>query len=89
MFEWNEIVTPIEGNIKLSKGETKSLVSATLFKQIIGSLRFMCNSRPNFNFRAVKRIIRYLKETSATELEAYSNSDWSGDLVERKTTSGY
>ncbi|RDX98796.1 hypothetical protein CR513_18244, partial [Mucuna pruriens] len=86
---------------------------------IIGSLRFLCNNRPDISYgigllsrfmdnpqaphmTAAKHILRYLKGTSDIGLlfpigndqnrsciEAYSNSYWFDDKVERKSTSGY
>ena len=50
------------------------------------------------HWQAVKRILRYLKGTldyslqyqgSDMSLVGYSDADWSGDLDERKSTSGY
>jgi len=49
--------------------------------------------------RAAKRVLRYLKDTSdfgityksGTELklDGYSNTDWAGDPIDRKSTAGY
>lgn len=118
MQNCNEEATPVEVNVKLTKGELEKSVDGTLFKQMVGTLRFLCNSRPDIAFAvglvsrfmsdpkvshmiAVKRILRYLKCTQnagllfpkgpgqCAELEAYSDSDWSGDKVDRKSTSGY
>ncbi|KAJ9554165.1 hypothetical protein OSB04_018210 [Centaurea solstitialis] len=60
--------------------------------------RFM-SSPTESHWSAAKRILRYLKGTSefgifysskvTTDLEAYSDSDYAGDLDDRKSTSGY
>ncbi|XP_071933045.1 secreted RxLR effector protein 161-like [Coffea arabica] len=60
--------------------------------------RFMDNPK-ELHFQAVKRIIRYLKETSeyglfyqrnrGRELVGYTNSDYASDVEDRKSTSGY
>jgi hypothetical protein len=51
-----------------------------------------------FHWKAVKRILRYLKGTADYSLcfqgenlqpMGYANADWGGDLDERKSTSGY
>ncbi|XP_017441208.1 secreted RxLR effector protein 161-like [Vigna angularis] len=106
-------------NLKLSSQEKESKVDATLFKQLVGSLRYMCNSRPNISFgvrlvsrfmhdprqshpAAAKHILCYLKGTTNYDLlfpkkfdsmsgvlEAWCDSDWSGDQVDRKSTYGY
>jgi hypothetical protein len=50
------------------------------------------------HWMAVKRILRYLKQTEkigiwcnpkSTELEGYSDADWAGDLDNRRSTTGY
>ena len=51
------------------------------------------------HWTAIKRILRYLKATTSfgllylasetEELHGYSDSDWAGDLDDRKSTSGY
>lgn len=50
------------------------------------------------HFAGVKRILRFLKGTlsrdltftpNSFDLQAYSNSNWAGDSVDRKSTSGY
>ncbi|XP_047171995.1 secreted RxLR effector protein 161-like [Vigna umbellata] len=38
--------------MKLIKDETKEDVEETMFKQIVGSLCFLCNSRPDLSFSA-------------------------------------
>ncbi|PNX87495.1 hypothetical protein L195_g043584, partial [Trifolium pratense] len=47
MENCNEVETPMEANLKLSKSEDEQAVDATLFKQVVGSLRFICNTRPD------------------------------------------
>ncbi|XP_028117849.1 uncharacterized protein LOC114315431 [Camellia sinensis] len=50
------------------------------------------------HFAGVKRLLRYLKGTlsqsltytpNSFALQAYSNSNWAGDSIDRKSTSGY
>lgn len=119
MVNCNAAASPIEVNLKLTSDEDGEIVDETLFKQIIGSLRYICNSRPDLSFcvglisrfmgkprkthmMAVKRILRYVQGTtdygvmfpigrlkSELELIGYTDSDYCGDLVERKSTSGY
>ena len=87
-----------------------------MFRQIVGSLRYLCNSRPYICYSvseiskfmhdprkphliAAKRILRYVKGTmeygllfpngaksEVNELIGYSNSDWCGDLTDRKSS---
>ena len=119
MENCNIVTVPVMPNLKLTEELDEKPVDATLFKQIIGSLRFLCNSRLDISYgvgllsrfmgnpraphmTAAKHILRYLKGTSdfgllfpigndqnRSYIEAYSDSDWCSDKVERKSTSGY
>jgi len=115
----NEAAVPVLLKLKLTEEKKAQVVDGTLYKQIVGSLRFLCTSRPDLSFgvglisrfmhdprtphmAAAKHILRYLKSTTdwgiffpkADEqnevvLEAFSDSDWCGDKVERRSTYGY
>ncbi|GAU44851.1 hypothetical protein TSUD_112250 [Trifolium subterraneum] len=72
MVNCNTTITPIETGSKLSKISTDELVDATLYKQIIGSLRYLCNTRPDIShsvglvsrfMEQPRRIMRYIKGT--------------------------
>ena len=54
MLECKSMKIPMETNLKL-------LVDATLYKQIIGSLMYMTNTRPDICF-VVNTLIQYLVE---------------------------
>lgn len=54
-------MTPTEAGLKLSKAKEEKQVNATLFKQIVGSLRFLCNNKPNICY--VVGIISRFKES--------------------------
>lgn len=45
MSNCNATVTPLEIEAKLRKETNDEFVSATMYKQIIGSLRYLCNTR--------------------------------------------
>ncbi|GAU42828.1 hypothetical protein TSUD_185870 [Trifolium subterraneum] len=94
-------------------------VDSTMFRKMVGSLRYACNSRPDICYSvsviskfmhdpkkphliAAKRILRYLIGTQdygllfpcgtsneGCTLVGYSDSDWCGDITDRKSTSGY
>ena len=113
------MTTPSEVNIKLRRDDEGD-VNASLFKQLGGSLRFLCNSRPDISYgvglinkfmsapkkshlAAAKRILRYLQGTTDSailfprqkmvgkelELIGFTDSDYSGDSDDRKSTYGY
>jgi len=58
-----------------------------------------CAKPTREHWTAIKRILRYLKETSnlgltyrgetACDVRGYSDADWGGDIGDRKSTSGY
>ena len=55
--------------VKLLMNKEEELVDPTLFKQIVGSLRYLCNSRPNIAY-AVGIISRFMSEPRASHLLA-------------------
>ncbi|WVZ96521.1 LOW QUALITY PROTEIN: hypothetical protein U9M48_042151 [Paspalum notatum var. saurae] len=115
MDDCKPIYTPMATNTKLNINESGIRVYQTLYRSMIGSLLYLCASRPDIMFSvclcarfqadpreshlsAVKRILRYLKHTPSIglwypkgarlELLGYSDSDYAGCRVERKSTSG-
>lgn len=50
MLNCNATVTPAESGQKLEEDNDEEKVDATLYKQMIGSLRYLCNGRPDINF---------------------------------------
>ncbi|XP_017426846.1 uncharacterized mitochondrial protein AtMg00810-like [Vigna angularis] len=56
--------TPAEMNLKLATSEGEAPTNETLFRQIVGSLRFICQSRPEITYSValVSRIIRSPKQ---------------------------
>ena len=119
MANCNPAITPMETGLKLSRESPGELVDATLYKQIIGSLRYLCNTRPDISHSvgllsrfmeqprschllAVKRILRFIRGTTdhgvlmpseknlkKIEVLGYSDSDWGGDVDDKKSTAGY
>jgi hypothetical protein len=84
-----------DGHVDLNKG-CKS-VDQKAYRSMIGSLLYLCASRPDIML-SVKRIPRYLVATpcfriwypkgSTFDLNGYSDSDYAGCKVDRKSTSG-
>ncbi|XP_019424538.1 PREDICTED: uncharacterized protein LOC109333463 [Lupinus angustifolius] len=122
LLNCNPADTPVEANLKLGVCDEEAKVDCTMFRQLVGCLRFLCHSRPEISFGvglvsrymssprhshliAAKRILRYLKGTldhgvmfpykkfetkqNVLHLEAYTDSDWCGDQVDRRSTMGY
>jgi hypothetical protein len=107
----------MEPRLKLFKNKEGTAVEATAYRSIIGSLRYIVNTRPDLaysvgvvsrymeapskeHWTAVKRILRYLKGTKnygckyergnkiKPILIGFSDSDFAGDLEDRKSTTG-
>lgn len=107
----------MEQRIKLATAKKGTERDVTKYRSIIGSLRYLVNTRPDLSFavglvsrfmeapnkehwNAVKRIVRYIAGTldygvklkkggvNGLSLLGYTDSDCSGDLVHRKSTSG-
>jgi hypothetical protein len=113
----NPCHVPMENRLKLSKNYKTPPVDKTKYRSVIGSLRYLVNTRPDIaysvgivsrymenpkasHWAVVKQILRYLAgtvgygcvykklNTSNTVLTGYSDSDLTGDIDDRKSTSG-
>ncbi|GKC36178.1 hypothetical protein Tco_1048562 [Tanacetum coccineum] len=89
--------TPIESNKPLVNDEDGVEVDVHEYRSMIGSLMFQVTPKAS-HLHAVKRIFRYLKHQPKLglwyprdppfELEAFSNSDYAGASLDRKSTTG-
>ena len=109
------MATPMDSNLKLLADDSLELVVVTHYRQIIGSLMYLTNTRPNICFAvntlsqhlvqprpvhlvATKHVMRYLKGTidfglyydgsHEYRLYGYTDADWVGSILDRKSTSG-
>ncbi|RVW33212.1 Retrovirus-related Pol polyprotein from transposon RE1 [Vitis vinifera] len=90
----NSVITPSEVGLKLSKSGAGKRVDSTLYKQIVGSLMYLTSTRPDI-MHAVNLISRYMENPTEVHLLAakrifryLKDSDYAGDLDDRKSTSG-
>ena len=61
MVECNLAATPNEAGLVLEREGKEDKVDETEFKQIVGSLRYLCHSRPDLEF-VVGLVSRYTKD---------------------------
>ncbi|XP_019416448.1 PREDICTED: uncharacterized protein LOC109327748 [Lupinus angustifolius] len=50
LLKCNSADTPVEANLKLGACEEEAKVDGTVFRQLVGCLRFLCHSRPEISF---------------------------------------
>jgi hypothetical protein len=105
---------PMMTNLKLLSDSSSDLLDPTMYRQLIGSLMYLVNTRPNICFvgntlsqymvepkhvhwMEAKHVLRYLHATVGyglryvldrdVKLQDYTDSDWEGSEVDRKSTS--
>jgi hypothetical protein len=59
MLECKSMNTPMEAKLKLLVDTSSDLIDATLYKQIIGSLMYLTNTRPDICF-VVNNLTQFL-----------------------------
>ncbi|KAL0405993.1 UNVERIFIED_CONTAM: Retrovirus-related Pol polyprotein from transposon TNT 1-94 [Sesamum latifolium] len=77
MNQSNSVQTPIVPGFKLCKDEGGTKVDKTYFMQMVGCLMYLTATRPDMMFAG-----------GSDKLIAYTDSDYAGDLDDRKSTSG-
>jgi hypothetical protein len=66
---YNPCEVPMEPKLKLRKESNTPLVNATEYRSLVGSLRYMVNTRPDLPF-AVGYVSRYMEEPHEENLAA-------------------
>lgn len=69
MKDYNCTSILVMANLNLSNKEEENKVDATLFKQIVGSHRYICNVRPDINY-GVGLVSRFMHDPRQTHLTA-------------------
>jgi hypothetical protein len=67
MSDCNPYKVPMEPKLKLNKVSSSPLVDATLYKSLIGSLRYLVNTRSDIAY-AVGYVNRFMKEPHSEHL---------------------
>ena len=69
MLECKVMATPMDSNLKLLADDSSELVDMTHYRQIIGSLMYLTNTRPDICF-AVNTLSQYLVQPRRVHLVA-------------------
>ncbi|GAU37763.1 hypothetical protein TSUD_102800 [Trifolium subterraneum] len=69
MMDCNPANTPMEISLKLSNDEEGESVDATLYKQMVGCLLYVCNSRPDIS-HSVGIVSRFMHKPKVTHMQA-------------------
>jgi hypothetical protein len=69
MLDCKAMVTPIVSNLKLLQDTTSEIVDSTLYRQIVGSLMYLTNTRPDICF-VVNTLSQHLKQPRQVHLVA-------------------
>ena len=69
MLEFKSMATPMDSNLKLLADDSSELVDMTHYRQIIVSLMYLKNTRPNICF-AVNTLSQYLVQPKRVHLIA-------------------
>ncbi|GKE77798.1 hypothetical protein Tco_1543918, partial [Tanacetum coccineum] len=78
-----EASTPMEPNKALVKDEEAGSMDVHLYRSMIGSLMYLIASRPDIMFA-----ICACARDSPFDLEAFSDSDYVGSSLDKKSTTG-
>eukprot|EP00253_Pinus_taeda_P034159 PITA_34159 len=80
MDQCRSTTTPLQQNLKLSSDDGTTEVDATMYRQLVGNLIYLTTTRPDLS---------YSIDTSNVTLAVFSDSDWVGNLDDRKSITGY
>ena len=69
MMDCKDMATPMASNLKLLSDASSKLVDATMYHQMIGSLMYLMNTRPDICF-AVNTLSQYLTDPRSVHLIA-------------------
>ncbi|GJS87633.1 retrovirus-related pol polyprotein from transposon TNT 1-94 [Tanacetum coccineum] len=83
--------TPMETQKPLLKDEDEEEVDVHMYRSMIGSLMYLTSSRPDIMFAVLKgqpKLSLWYPKDSPFDLVAYTDSDYAGASLDRKSTTG-
>ncbi|GJU69560.1 putative ribonuclease H-like domain-containing protein [Tanacetum coccineum] len=80
--------TPMETQKLLLKDEDGEEVDVHLYRSMIGSLMYLTSSRPDIMFAVSTKLDLWYPKDSPFDLVAYTDSDYAGASLDRKSTTG-
>ncbi|GJX65401.1 retrovirus-related pol polyprotein from transposon TNT 1-94 [Tanacetum coccineum] len=81
--------TPMETNKALTKDEDGEDVDVHLYRSMIGSLMYLTSSRPDIIYlKGQPKLGLWYPKDSPLTLEAFSDSDYAGASLDKKSTTG-
>eukprot|EP00253_Pinus_taeda_P031310 PITA_31310 len=86
MGDCRPMAMPMITNWKKIDASKDKDVDPTLYRQLIGSLMYLVNTRPDICY-AVNTLSQFMGKD--IRLSGFTNADWAGSSVDRKSTSGY
>ena len=116
MEDCRPMTTPMITNSRKIDTSEDNEADPTLYRQLIGSLMYLVNTRPNIyyvvntlsqfmvepkraHWAAAKHVLRYLRgivelglkytRDNDVRLSGFTDADWAGSSVDRKSTGGY
>eukprot|EP00253_Pinus_taeda_P021416 PITA_21416 len=86
MEDCRPMATPMITNWKKIDASEGKDVDPTLYRKLIGSLMYLVNTRPDICY-VVNTLSQFMVEPKS--LSGFTDADWAGISVDRKSTSGY
>ncbi|GJW15491.1 putative ribonuclease H-like domain-containing protein [Tanacetum coccineum] len=81
--------TPMETSKPLMKDENAEDVDVHLYRSMIGSLIYLTSSRPDIIYlKGQPKLGLWYPKDSPFDLEAYTDSDYAGESLDKKSTTG-
>eukprot|EP00253_Pinus_taeda_P023575 PITA_23575 len=77
------VETPLIGNWKKEDSTSGEVVEATFYRQLVGSLMYLVNTRPDMCYE-----VNHLSQAMGVKLQGFTDADWAGSPFDRKSTSG-